>query len=109
MPAGISWAVALSEGRFFTKFLTVSSETNWKENFLFILTFLLYFKYTCMSGKFGYYLFNLIVTIHRFTVTDSEFVLKVLAILLFSEKILSFSINVILEPPYECLSEKYGL
>ena len=62
-----------------------------------------------MFGKFSYYLFNLIVTIHRFTVTDSEFVLKVLVILLFSEKILSFSINIILEPPYECLSEKYGL
>ena len=54
-----------------------------------------------MFGKFSYYLFNLIVTIHKFTLTDSEFVLEVLAILLFSEKILSFSINVILEPPYE--------
>ena len=43
------------------------------------------------------------------SVTDSKYVLKVLAILLFSEIILSFSINVILEPPCECLFEKYGL
>ena len=36
---GISPAVALSEGRFFTTFLTVDSETHWKENFLFNLNF----------------------------------------------------------------------
>ena len=41
--------------------------------------------------------------------TDSEYVLKVLAILFFSVSIQSFSINVILEPPYESLFEKYGL
>ena len=37
------------------------------------------------------------------SVTDSEYMLKVLAILWFSETILSFSINVILEPLCECL------
>ena len=39
MSTGISPAVALSEGRFFTTFFTVSSERNWKESFLFVLTF----------------------------------------------------------------------
>ena len=34
---GISPAVALSEGKLFTTFLTVASETHWKENFLFNL------------------------------------------------------------------------
>ena len=34
---GISPAVALSEGKLFTTFLTVASETHWKENFLFSL------------------------------------------------------------------------
>ena len=43
------------------------------------------------------------------SVTGSKYVLKVLAILWFSETILSFSINVILEPPCECLFKKYGL
>ena len=41
--------------------------------------------------------------------TDLKYVLNVLAILLFSETILSFSINAILEPPCECLFEKYVL
>ena len=67
--------------------------------------------------KFSYNLFNFIVTINRFTnplkniqtLTDPKYVLKLLAILLFSERILSFSINVILEPPCECLLGKYGL
>ena len=38
MSTVISPVVDLSEGRFFTTFFTVSSETNWEENFLFILT-----------------------------------------------------------------------
>ena len=52
------------------------------------------------------------------SVTNSKYVLKVLGILCFlrqfyhfqfSETILSFSINAILEPPSESLFEKYGL
>ena len=43
------------------------------------------------------------------SVTDSKYVLKVLAILLFSETILSFSINVILEPLCKYLFQKYDL
>ena len=39
MSTGISAAVALSEGKFYKTFPTVSSETDWKENFLFILAF----------------------------------------------------------------------
>ena len=67
-----------------------------------------------MFGNFSYNLFNFIVTIaysqihpKRFTesVTDSKYALKVLVILLFSETILSFSINVILEPPCKYLFE----
>ena len=37
MSTGISPVVALSKGRFFTTFFTVSSKTDWKKNFLFIL------------------------------------------------------------------------
>ena len=37
MFTGISPAVPLSESKFFTTFLTVASETHWKENFLFSL------------------------------------------------------------------------
>ena len=40
---GISPAVALSEGKLFTTFLTVASETHWKENFLFSLNLCLIF------------------------------------------------------------------
>ena len=39
MSTGVSSAVALSEGTFFTTFFVISSETVWKENFMFILTF----------------------------------------------------------------------
>ena len=46
---GISPAVALSEGRLFTTFLTVASETHWKQNFLFSLN--LCFNNTTMIGK----------------------------------------------------------
>ena len=114
MSTGISPAVALSEGKFFTTFFTVSSETNWKENFLFTLSFLLYFKYNWVFGQFSYNLLNFIVTINRFTnpikkiqwICDSKWVLK--AILLFSETILSFSINLIFKAPCECLFEKYA-
>ena len=42
-------------------------------------------------------------------VTESKYVLKDLAILSFSETILSFSFNAILEQPRECFFEKYGL
>ena len=45
----------------------------------------------------------------RESVTDSKYVLKVLAILGFSETILLFSINVILELPCKCLFVKCGL
>ena len=38
MSTGILPAVALTEGRFFTTFFTVSSETERKENSLFVLT-----------------------------------------------------------------------
>ena len=41
--------------------------------------------------------------------TDSKYVLNVLAILFFSKIILLFSINVILETPCECLFENYDL
>ena len=34
---GISQAAALSEGKFFTTFLTTALEKHWKENFLFSL------------------------------------------------------------------------
>ena len=37
MSTGISPAVALSKGRFFKTFFTVSSKTDWKKSFLFIL------------------------------------------------------------------------
>ena len=43
------------------------------------------------------------------SVTDSKYILKVLAILWFLETVLSFSINVILETLCECLFEKHGL
>ena len=41
---GISPADALSEGKFFTTFLTVASETCWKENFLLSWIFSLIIK-----------------------------------------------------------------
>ena len=62
----------------------------------------------------GFNLFNIIITItdspihsKRFSesVTDSKYVLKVLDIIWFSERNLSFSINVILEPPCKCFFE----
>ena len=40
---------------------------------------------------------------------DSKYVSEVLAVLWFSETILSFLINVIFEPPWKCLFEKYCL
>ena len=117
MPTGISLAVALSEGRFFTTFFTVSSETNWKENFLFVMSYCFILSILgCLENlPIIYSILSLLLTgspIHskRWSKsgTNSKYVLKVLAIL-FSETILSFSINVILEPPCECLFEKYGL
>ena len=48
MFTGISPAVTLSEGKFFSAFLTVASETHWKKNVLF--NFLLDFDNTRMIG-----------------------------------------------------------
>ena len=72
---------------------------------------LLYFKYTWMFGKTSYNLFDFIGTINRFTnplkkilrLAQSTYYLLRLPILLFSETILSISINVIFEPPWKCL------
>ena len=117
MSTGISAAVALSEGKFYKTFPTVSSETDWKENFLFILAFCFILSILgCLENltKICWILSLLLPDspIHskRFSeyATDSKYV-KVLAILRFSETILLFSINVILEPTCECLFEKYGL
>ena len=62
-----------------------------------------------MFGKFSYNRFPNHSKRFRASVTDSKYVLNVLAILLFSQTILSFSINVILELPCQCLFEKDGL
>ena len=66
-----------------------------------------------MFGKSNNNLFNFIVIINRFTnplsesVTDSKYVLNVLAVLLFSKTILSFSINANLEPPCESFEKPF--
>ena len=87
-----------------------------KGEFSVYFDFLLYFKYTgCLENLNKiYFILSLLLTdspIHservNDSVTDSKYVLNVLAILLFLEIILSFLINVILEPPCECLFEKY--
>ena len=44
MSTGIYPPDALSEGKLSTTFFTVSSETDWKENFLFIFTFCFIFS-----------------------------------------------------------------
>ena len=51
MFTGISVVVASSEGKLFTTFLTVASETHWKEDFLFSLKFVLDFNSTRVVGK----------------------------------------------------------
>ena len=43
------------------------------------------------------------------SVTDLKYIVKVVAVFWFSETVLSLSVNVILEPPCECLFEKFGL
>ena len=83
MWTGISPAVPLSEGKFFTIFFTVFPETDWKNNFLLILT--LYFILSILGclEKLAmiYSILSLLLTDSpkRFSesVTDSKYVWKV--------------------------------
>ena len=118
MSTGISPAVTLYKDKFFTTLFTVFSETVWKEIFRLILTFCFILSVLgCLENLAMICSISaLLLTdspIHsksfNESVTDSKYVLKVLAVLWFSETILSFSINVIFQPPCECLFEKYGL
>ena len=102
---GIFPADAISEGKFFTTFLFilafyfVSSIFEYLENLAVICSILLLL------------LTDSLIYSKRFSdsTTDSKYILKVLAILWFSKTILSFSINVNLEPPCEFLFKNYDL
>ena len=88
-------------GKIFHNILYSILRNKLKGEFSVYFDFLLYFKYTWIFGKFSYNLFNFIVTINRFT---NPLKLRIKSFSYF----LSFSINVILEPPCKCLFEKYG-
>ena len=109
MLTGVSSAVALSEGTFFTTFFCNILRNSLKGEFYVYFDFLLYLKYTSMFRKSKYNLFNLSwllkylpIYSKRFSesVDGSKYELKDSAVSWFSEINLSFSINVTLEGHY---------
>ena len=89
MSTGVSPAVPLSEGKFFTIFVTVFPKTDWKNNFLFILTLCFILSILGCLEKLAmiYSILSLLVKRFSESVTDSKYVWKVLAILWFSETV----------------------
>ena len=102
----------------FHKFLTVASETYWKENFLFDLDFRLILIILGWLEKFLRIFCSFPSDIFywrdqsnssRESEIDSKYELKGFAILIFPVKISPLSFKAIFESPKECLLEKYGL
>ena len=114
----ISPAVALSEDKVFTNFLTVASETHWKRNFLYklnlsliliILGWLekLLIIFCTFSQETSYWSDQ--SNNSRGSVTDSKYELNVFAIFMFSVKISPLLFKAIFNSPNECLLQNYVL
>ena len=115
---GISPAGALSEGEFFTTFLTVASKRRWKENFLFNLNLCLVLIILGWMEKRLIVFCILILEIFDWrgqssssgeSVNDSKYELEVFTIFMFLVKISPFSFKAIFESPNKCLLQKLCL